>query len=140
MPKDDHANIIADEVVIAYATAAVDASGDMCIIPKMPKCGESKCSSVINTSRSRRHGLEICPATLDEMSEDVCPILSAVPCYFTWRVDFDGHDLADGAALDEDDACADTAGLSAALFASLDISDNEGIADVCARNDMSSRY
>lgn len=97
--------------------------------------------SIKDSSLRRRYGLEISPPRLDEMGENICPIISAIPSDFAWRVDLHRHDLADGAALDKDDTRADTPILSTAIFTSLDISSHKRITtgDVCSRNDMSAR-
>lgn len=72
------------------------------------------------------------------MTENVEPVFPRVPSDFTWRIDFDWHHLADFTALDDDDSCANTAVLAAAVLASSDVFSDEGVVvgDICPRNDM----
>jgi hypothetical protein len=67
------------------------------------------------------------------------PVFPGVPGDFAGRVNLDRHHLADASTLDDDDQRADPAVLTTPLLASLDISNDERVADVSARNDMSSR-
>jgi len=48
----------------------------------------------------------------------------------------DGHDLADAGTFDNNDKRANSTVMTTPLFASLNICDNEWVADICARNDM----
>jgi len=89
-------------------------------------------------SRGRRDRLEICPARIDEVCEDVRPVVPLVPRDLRGRIDFDWHHLADRAALDEHDGGADAACASAALLATLDVCRDEWVArgDVCTGDDV----
>ena len=72
------------------------------------------------------------------MLENGGPIFPGVPRDFARRVDLNGHDLANTGTLNDDNQCADTAVLTTPLFTSLDISDNDRIANVRARNNVRS--
>lgn len=74
------------------------------------------------------------------MAHDFSPVVALVPRDFAGGVDFDGHDLADTSALDEDDRCADSSSFAAALLAALDVCSDEGVpaGDVGALNNVSS--
>jgi hypothetical protein len=73
------------------------------------------------------------------MAQDILPVFPCVPGNFAGWVDFNGHDLADLAALNDHNACADAAVLPAARLASLDVVDDERIANVRPRDDMRTR-
>jgi hypothetical protein len=62
--------------------------------------------------------------------ENTLPVISHIPANFAWGVNFDGHNLADGAALDEDDRRSDAPVTTATILASLDISSDKWIS-VC---------
>lgn len=68
------------------------------------------------------------------------PVFALVPGDLGRRVDFDGHDLGDTTALEDDDEGTDTAALSASFLAALDICEDMRIADVVARYDVSGGY
>lgn len=72
------------------------------------------------------------------MGQDVGPIASLVPRNLRGRVDFYGHHLAYGSALDQHYRRADSACASAALFAALDVCCYQWVArgDVCAGDDV----
>ena len=70
------------------------------------------------------------------MVEHGCPVVARIPGDLCRRVDLDGHHLRDAAALEDDDEGADAAALPAALFAALDVGDDEGVADVCPGDDV----
>lgn len=72
------------------------------------------------------------------MVEDLRPIFPAVPGDLGRRVDLHRHNLGDTAALENDDEGTDTAALAAALLSSLDVSDDEGIPDICAWDNVGS--
>lgn len=93
-------------------------------------------TNVNSPSRRRRYWFEVSPPRLDKVVEDVVPIFSSIPSDFARGVDLDGHDLADTTALDDDYSGADTPIMTTAFFATLDISDDEWITDVCTGNDM----
>jgi hypothetical protein len=59
--------------------------------------------------------------------ENFGPVLSRVPTNFAWGIDFNGHDLADGAALDKDNCRTDPSVTTATLFAPLNIGGNKRI-------------
>lgn len=73
------------------------------------------------------------------MVQDTSPVVARVPGDFGWRVHLDGHDLADPSALDDDDSRPDPAVLSTPFLAALDIGDDQRIADVGSRNNVSCR-
>jgi len=66
--------------------------------------------------------------------EYTCPVISAIPGYLAGGVYLNGHDLADAAALDDDDEGANTAVMATPLFAALDVGDNEGVPNICPGN------
>jgi hypothetical protein len=72
------------------------------------------------------------------VSEDIGPVFPLIPRDLRGWVDFDGHYLANGSALDQHYCRADTACASAAFFAALDVRCYQWIArgDVCAWNDV----
>lgn len=76
------------------------------------------------------------------MPDDLSPVVARVPGDFAGGVDFDGHDLADAATLDEDNGCANAPVATAALFPALNIGSNEGVSacDVCTCYQMCTRY
>lgn len=59
--------------------------------------------------------------------KNVSPVISRVPANFAWGIDFDRHDLADSAALNEDDSRTDASVTTATLFAPLNIGSDKGI-------------
>ena len=68
------------------------------------------------------------------MGENIGPVIPLVPRDSRWRVNFDGHHLAHGSALDQYYCGADPACASAAFFAPLDVCCYQWITggDVCA--------
>jgi len=68
------------------------------------------------------------------VGKDLSPVVPLVPRDLRGRVDFDGHHLAHGSALDQYYRRADPACASAAFFATLDVCCYQWIAgsDVCA--------
>lgn len=87
-----------------------------------------------------RYGLEVRAASIDKVLQDDAPVLPGVPRDFARGVHLDGHDLADSTALDDDDEGPNPPAVTAALFAALDIGDDERITDVRAGNDVCVRY
>lgn len=73
------------------------------------------------------------------MLQDACPVVARVPGDFGWGVDLDGHDLADPSALDDDDSRSDAAVVSTPLLAAPDVINDEWVADISSRNNMSRR-
>lgn len=74
------------------------------------------------------------------MREDTGPILSCIPSDLRRRVNLDGHDLGDTAALDDDDESTDAPAMSASLLASLNVGNDEWVTDVRPRYDVSRGY
>lgn len=70
------------------------------------------------------------------MVQHAGPVVAHVPGDLGRRVDLDGHDLADAAALDDDDDRADAAALATPLLAALDVGDDERVADVRPGHDV----
>jgi len=70
------------------------------------------------------------------MGKALCPIITAIPGNLGRWVDLDRHDLRSPSALDDDHQCSETSGLPASLLASLDIFNDEWVADVGAGDDM----
>ena len=95
----------------------------------------------------RRYRLEVRAALVREVVEDVGPVVARVPRDARGRVDLDGHDLADVAALDEHDRAADAARLAAAVLAAEDVLADERVVvghvraghDVCRLDGESAR-
>lgn len=77
--------------------------------------------------------LEIYAARLDVAREDVCPIFAHVPSDLTRSVAFHRHDLADAAALNENDRGADSSCAAAAFFPALNVLGNERVAGLDVR-------
>jgi len=86
-----------------------------------------KLSAVVDTSRRCGYGLKICTTGFHEVMKNFGPVLSRIPANFAWGIDFNGHDLADGAALDQDDCCPDASVTTATVLASLNIGSNQRI-------------
>lgn len=84
-------------------------------------------SPVDNSSGGGRYRLEVRAAGGNKVLENLGPVIALVPRDLGGWVDLDGHDLADAAALDEDDEGADAAGATAAFFASLDVGANKWV-------------
>ena len=61
------------------------------------------------------------------MLEDLRPVFPWVPADFAGGVDFDRHNLADSAALDENNRAANAAIAAASLFSTFDVSCNKRI-------------
>lgn len=61
------------------------------------------------------------------MLEDLFPVIADVPGDRCRRVYFDGHDLVDAVALDENDTAANATIPSAAIFAALDVGGDKGV-------------
>lgn len=91
-------------------------------------------------SRCRGYRLEVCSSCLDEMMEDLGPVFPGIPGDFAGGINLDGHDLADAGTLDDDNEGANATGGATPLFASLNIADDEGVADVCSGNDVCGGY
>lgn len=91
----------------------------------MRESGEKKKRS--SPPRRGGYGLEVCAAGVGEVLEDVRPVVARVPGDARGRVDLDGHDLGDFAALDEDDRAADAAALPAAVLAPADVLADERV-------------
>jgi hypothetical protein len=81
-------------------------------------------------SRGGRYRLEVRSTGFNKVGEDLCPVCAGVPGDLAGGVYFDGHDLADCAALNDDDDSADTPALPTAVLAALYICDDEGVADI----------
>lgn len=91
-------------------------------------------STVVYPSCGGGDGFKVGPAGIDEVGEDLKPVFPFVPRDLRRRVDFDGHHLAHGSALDQYYRRTDPACASAAFFATLDIRCYQWIArgDICA--------
>lgn len=74
------------------------------------------------------------------MMENFGPVFPGIPGDFARRVNLDGHDLTNAGTLDNDDESAYATGGTAPLFASLDIAHDEGVTDICSRNNMCRGY
>ena len=61
------------------------------------------------------------------MPEGVGPVVARVPCDPRWRVDLDGHHLADLTTLDDNDSRANATASAAAVLATSDVLANERI-------------
>lgn len=61
------------------------------------------------------------------MLEHVFPVITDVPSDRCRRIYFDGHDLVDAVALNENDAAANATISSAAIFTALDVSGDKGV-------------
>jgi hypothetical protein len=59
--------------------------------------------------------------------KNLSPVLSHIPANFAWGIDFDGHDLADRAALDKDDCRTNPPVTTATLLAPLNISGDKRV-------------
>jgi len=102
---------------------------------------ERKCerSSVVDAPRCGRYRLKVRPPSLDKVVQDASPVVARVPGDFGRRVDLDGHDLADPPTLDDDHGRPDPPVVSTPLLAALNVGDDQRIADVGSRNDVSGR-
>ena len=91
---------------------------------------------------SRGYWGKVRSAGLDEVSENICPVIPRVPRDAVWRVNFYRHDLADLAALDEDHRTANAAALAAPVLATPDVVCDERIVvgDVGSGNDVSALH
>jgi hypothetical protein len=74
------------------------------------------------------------------MMEDLRPVFPGVPGDFARGVNLYGHDLADAGTLDNNHKCANATGRTTPFFASLDVTNDEGVANVCSGNDMCGGY
>lgn len=93
-------------------------------------------SSIINPSWGCRNGLEVRSAALNEVSENLSPVVARIPSDFSRWVDFDRYNLGGGATLNDDNKSTNAAVLSAALLSALNVSDDEGIPDIGPGNNM----
>jgi hypothetical protein len=64
------------------------------------------------------------------MLDHAGPVVSDIPRDLTGSIDFHRHHLRNASALDDDNEGADTAGMTTAFFATGNVGENEGIADV----------
>lgn len=86
--------------------------------------------SIDDTSSSGGYGLEVGSAALNKVVEDRRPVFPNVPGDFGGWVNFNGHDLRDTTALEDNDQGSNTTVCPAAFFPTLNILDNQGVADV----------
>jgi len=102
------------------------------------RCCSSFGSTIIYPSCGGRDGLEVGPARIDKVGEDLGPVVPLVPRDLRGGVDFDRHHLAHGSALDQYNRCADPARSSAAFFTTLDVCRYQWVVggDVCAWDDV----
>lgn len=92
--------------------------------------------SIDDTSCRGGYGLEVGSATLDEVVEDRCPVVAHVPGDLGRGIDLDRHHLRDTTALHDDHQSPNPSTLSASLLPSLDILNDEWVANVSSRNDV----
>lgn len=83
-----------------------------------------------------RDRLEISSPALNEMQDDLGPVVTGVPSDIRRWIYLNGHDLRGRAALKDDDEGANATVVTTAFLAALNVSNDEGIPDIGSRNDM----
>lgn len=93
-------------------------------------------SSIIYPSGCGRDRLEISSPALNEMRDDLAPVVTGVPSDIGRRIYLNGHDLRSRATLKDDDKGANATVVTAAFLAALNVSNDEGIPDIGSRNNV----
>ena len=74
-----------------------------------------------------RYGFEIRSPRFNEMTKDLCPVVSRIPRDFTGWVNFHGHNLAYATALHKYNEGSDATTATAAILSPVDISRDKSI-------------